>query len=54
VRRCGVPDYLLRLVAATPSLRRSWLLSVIGVLGVLGVVTGEAAALAMIIYRHLS
>ena len=33
VRRCGVPDYLLRLVAATPSLRRSWLLSVIGVLG---------------------
>jgi hypothetical protein len=41
VRRCGVPDHLLRLVAATPSLRRSWLLSVIGVLAV---VTGEAAA----------
>jgi hypothetical protein len=39
--RCGVPDHLLRLVAATPSLRRSWLLSVIGVLAV---VTGEAAA----------
>jgi hypothetical protein len=41
VRRCGVPDHLLRLVAATPSLRRSWLLSVVGVLAV---VTGEAAA----------
>jgi hypothetical protein len=39
--RCGVPDHLLRLLAATPSLRRSWLLSV---LGVLAVVTGEAAA----------
>jgi hypothetical protein len=41
IRRCGVPDYLLRLIAATPSLRRSWLLSV---LAVLAVVTGEAAA----------
>jgi hypothetical protein len=41
LRRCGVPDHLLRLVAATPSLRRSWLLSV---MGVLAVVTGEAAA----------
>jgi hypothetical protein len=39
--RCGVPGHLLRLVAATPSLRGSWLLSVIGVLAV---VTGEAAA----------
>ena len=39
--RCGVPDHLLRLVAATPSLRRSWLLSVIGVLAV---VAGQAAA----------
>ena len=39
--RCGVPDHLLRLLAATPSLRRSWLLSV---LGVVAVVTGEAAA----------
>lgn len=39
--RCGVPDHLLRLVAATPSLRRSWLLSI---MGVLAVVTGEAAA----------
>lgn len=38
--RCGVPDHLLRLLAATPSLRRSWLLSVVGVLAV---VTGEAA-----------
>jgi hypothetical protein len=37
--RCGVPDHLLRLLAATPSLQRSWLLSV---LGVLAVVTGEA------------
>lgn len=40
LRRCGVPDYLVTLLAATPSLRRSWLLSVAGVLGV---VTGEAA-----------
>jgi hypothetical protein len=37
--RCGVPDHLLRLLGATPSLRRSWLLAV---LGVLAVVTGEA------------
>jgi hypothetical protein len=41
--RCGVPDNLLRLLAATPSLRRSWLLSVVGVLTV---VAGEAAAVA--------
>jgi putative zinc finger protein len=41
LRRCGVPDHLLRLLAATPSLRKSWLLSVIGVLAV---VTGEAVA----------
>ena len=39
--RCGVPDHLLRLLAATPSLRGSWLLSVAGVLAV---VAGEAAA----------
>jgi hypothetical protein len=39
--RCGVPDHLLGLLAATPSLRRSWLLSVIGVVAV---VSGEAAA----------
>jgi len=37
--RCGIPDHLLRLVAATSSLRRSWLLAVVGVLTV---VTGEA------------
>jgi hypothetical protein len=36
--RCGVPDHLLRLLAATSSLRRSWLLAVVGVLAV---VTGE-------------
>ncbi len=41
LRRCGLPDHVLRLLAATPSLRRSWLLSVIGVLAV---VAGEAAA----------
>jgi hypothetical protein len=41
--RYGVPDYLLRLLAATPSLRRSWLLSVAGVLAV---VVGEAAAVS--------
>jgi hypothetical protein len=39
--RCGIPDYVLDLVAATPSLTWSWLLSVAGVLAV---VTGEAAA----------
>ena len=39
--RCGVPDYLLRLLAATPSLRKSWLLSIIGVLAAM---VGEAAA----------
>jgi hypothetical protein len=39
--RCGLPDHVLRLLAATPSLRGSWLLSVIGVLAV---VAGEAAA----------
>jgi hypothetical protein len=39
LRRCAVPDYVVRLLAATPSLRRSWLLSV---LGVLAVVTVEA------------
>jgi hypothetical protein len=39
--RCGVPDHLLRLLGATPSLRRSWLLSVFGVLAV---VAGEAVA----------
>jgi hypothetical protein len=38
--RCGIPDYLLDLLAATPSLRRSWLLSVAGVLAV---VAAEAA-----------
>ena len=41
LRRCGLPDHVLGLLAATPSLRRSWLLSV---MGVLAVVTGEAAA----------
>jgi hypothetical protein len=40
--RCGVPDHLLALLAAIPSLRRSWLLSV---MGVLAVVAGEAAAI---------
>lgn len=39
--RCGIPDHVLRLLAATPSLRWSWLLSVIGVLAV---VAGEATA----------
>lgn len=39
--RCGLPDHVLRLVAATPSLRRSWLLSVTGVLAA---VAGQAAA----------
>jgi hypothetical protein len=39
--QCGLPDHLLRLLGATPSLRRSWLLSV---LGVLAVVAAEAVA----------
>ena len=39
--RCGVPDHLLGLLATTPSLRRSWLLSIVGVLAA---VAGEAAA----------
>jgi len=39
--RRGLPDHVLRLLAATPSLRWSWLLSVTGVLAVLA---GEAAA----------
>lgn len=33
--RVGVPDHLVALLAATPSLRRSWLLSVVGVLAAL-------------------
>jgi hypothetical protein len=41
LRRCGFPDHVLGLLAATPSLRWSWLVSVIGVLAVLA---GEAAA----------
>jgi hypothetical protein len=41
LRRCGIPDYVLDLLAATPSLRVSWLLSV---LGVLTVVSAEAVA----------
>jgi hypothetical protein len=40
--RCGVPDYLVRLIAATPSLRVSWLLSVAGVLAVLAAETAAA------------
>jgi len=32
--RCGLPDHVLCLLGVTPSLRRSWLLSVIGVLAV--------------------
>jgi hypothetical protein len=41
VWRLGFPDHVLCLLAATPSLRRSWLLSVIGILAVMA---GEAAA----------
>ena len=43
LRRCGVPDHVLSLLAATPSLRVSWLLSV---LAVIAVVAGEAAAVS--------
>jgi len=42
----GVPDHLVALMAATPSLRRSWLLSVVGVLAV---VSGES-----VLAQHLS
>jgi hypothetical protein len=42
IRRCGVPDYLLRLLAATPSLRLSWLLSVVGVLAAVAAETTAA------------
>jgi len=41
LRRCAIPDYVLDLLAATPSLRLSWLSSVVGVLAVLA---AEAAA----------
>lgn len=41
--RCGVPEHVLRLLAATPSLRLSWLLSIVGALAV---VTGEAVLAA--------
>jgi Putative zinc-finger len=40
LRRSGVPDHVLRLLAATPSLRASWLLAVVGVLAVVTVETG--------------
>jgi hypothetical protein len=43
LRRCGVPDHLLSLLAATPSLRASWLLSV---LAVAAVAAAEAAAVS--------
>ncbi|HTW10008.1 MAG TPA: hypothetical protein VME46_21070 [Acidimicrobiales bacterium] len=42
----GVPDQLVTLMAATPSLRRSWLLSVVGVIAV---VSGES-----VLVHHLS
>jgi hypothetical protein len=42
----GVPDHMVALMAATPSLRRSWLLSV---LGVLALVSGES-----VLVHHLS
>ena len=32
--RCGIPDHMAGLLGATPSLRLSWLLSVVGVLAV--------------------
>ena len=43
LRRCGVSDHVLSLLAATPSLRASWLLSVVAVVAV---VAGEAAAVS--------
>jgi hypothetical protein len=44
--RMGVPDHLVALLAATPSLRRSWLLSVVAVLAM---VSGES-----VLAQHLS
>jgi hypothetical protein len=43
--RCGIPDHVLRLLTATPSLRLSWLLSVVGVLAV---VAGEGLLAAYV------
>ena len=43
LRRCGVPDHVVSLLAATPSLRGSWLGSVVAVVAV---VAGEAAAVS--------
>jgi len=45
LRRVGVPDHLLRLLAATPSLRRSWLLAVVAVMSA---VSGESILLVHI------
>ncbi len=39
LRRCGVPEHIIVLLAATPSLRRSWLT---GVLAVLAIVVGAS------------
>ncbi|HEY3869648.1 MAG TPA: zf-HC2 domain-containing protein [Actinocrinis sp.] len=47
--RCGIPDHLICLLTATPSLRRSWLMAV---LGVLVVVAGQAALVGTV--RHPS
>jgi hypothetical protein len=44
--RMGVPDHMVALLAATPSLRRSWLLSVVAVLAI---VSGES-----VLAQHLS
>ncbi|MGH8888935.1 MAG: hypothetical protein ACRDV3_04145, partial [Acidothermaceae bacterium] len=43
--RMGMPDYLFRLLGATPTLRLSWLLSVVGVLAV--TIGGAAVAHAV-------
>jgi len=40
LRRCGIPDHVVSLLAATPSLRPSWILAVTGVLAL---VVGETA-----------
>ena len=48
--RIGFPDHVLRLLAATPSLRRSWLLAVGAVLAT---VTGETLLVRYLWSRHI-
>lgn len=46
LRRCGVPDHITALLAATPSLRRSWLAGIVLVLAVVIAATRLAATIS--------